>query len=246
MILIDHSYPLTSLRMAAATNGGYASQPPAGGPPPSYDYSWLSANRLARFQGICQQYEISDYFASRLRSLERFDIVLLCDDSGSMRTPVSVPSAFAPAVTRWDELKYSVTVLSSIATCMDDDGIDIHFLNRAPMYGVRDPSTIGPAFEAPPAGFTPIASALSQILQRRAGLNPQGDNKQLLIVIFTDGEPTDDRGAVNIAQLEQVLNTRQSHVFTTFVACTDDDVTNTRRTHMHATENRVDATERLN
>ena len=207
-------------------NGNYASPAPSA-PPPAYDYSWLSATRLTRFQAICSQYEISDYFASRLRSLERFDVVLLCDDSGSMRTPVAAPSAFAPSVTRWDELKQSVTILASIAACMDDDGIDVHFLNRQPMLAVRDATVIGPAFEPPPSGFTPIAAALQRILQQRAVSAPTGDCKQLLVVIFTDGEPTDDHGNVNLAQLQNVLNARQTHVYTTFVACTDEDVIHT-------------------
>lgn len=188
--------------------------------PPAYtDYSWVAAHRLERFKQICQEHEIGDLFASRLRSLENFDIVLVCDDSGSMRTPVSVPGAFAPAITRWDELKSSVVIVSNIAACLDDDGIDIHFLNRPSLYGVKDTSTIMTAFEPLPSGFTPITSTVTRILQER-----QQGEKRLLLVIFTDGEPTDVKGTVDIAGLEHLLNRRPTDVFTTLVACTNDDV----------------------
>ena len=201
-------------------------------PPPSYDAAaagaadyakWVPANRLQRFQQLCSDHEISNLFASRLRVLERFDIVLVCDDSGSMRAPVEVPSAqqaFAPTVSRWDELKRSVSTVASIAACLDDDGIDIHFLNRASLRAVRDTGAIEAAFAPPPSGFTPIAATLQRILAQRGP-----NEKQLLLVVFTDGEPTDMNGQVDIAGLERLLRQRPPNVFTTLVACTSDEVT---------------------
>ena len=201
-------------------------------PPPSYaaaaapDYAqWVPPNRLQRFQQLCADHEISNMFASRLRALERFDIVLVCDDSGSMRAPVEAPSAqqaFAATVTRWDELKRSVATVASIAACLDDDGIDIHFLNRPGLSSVRDTSVIDAAFAPPPSGFTPIAATLQHILQQRQARRSE---KQLLLVVFTDGEPTDANGAVDVAGLEWLLRSRPADVYTTLVACTSDEVT---------------------
>ena len=211
-------------------------------PPPTYtdaaappDYSrWVPANRLQRFQQLCSDHEISNMFASRLRVLEGFDIVLVCDDSGSMRAPVELPSAqaaFAPTVTRWDELKRSVATVASIAACLDDDGIDIHFLNRPSLYAVRETSAIDAAFAPPPSGFTPISATLQRIMAERGS---KGSEKQLLLVVFTDGEPTDTNGAVDIAGLEWLLRQRPNNVYTSLVACTSDDVTHTHtQTHTH-------------
>ena len=53
-----------------------------------------------------------------------WEIVLICDDSGSMNTPLnnSNGSAFAKSVSRWDELKQTVSIIVDIAAVMDKDG----------------------------------------------------------------------------------------------------------------------------
>lgn len=50
--------------------------------------------------------------------------MLICDDSGSMNTPLSNSngSAFAKSVSRWDELKQTVGIIVDIAAVMDKDG----------------------------------------------------------------------------------------------------------------------------
>jgi hypothetical protein len=49
--------------------------------------------------------------------------------------------------------------------------------------------------------------------------------KKLLIIIVTDGEPTDNRGTVSINSFKQCLMSRSpiDRIFVTIVACTDDD-----------------------
>ena len=51
------------------------------------------------------------------------------------------------------------------------------------------------------------------------------DNLQgRIIIIATDGEPTDENNAVNINQLKNVLDKdRSPSDYVTFLACTDDD-----------------------
>ncbi|CAF1494484.1 unnamed protein product, partial [Rotaria sp. Silwood1] len=44
--------------------------------------------RMQKFAEIAARYEISLQFATRLRQLEGYEIVFLCDDSGSMGTVV--------------------------------------------------------------------------------------------------------------------------------------------------------------
>lgn len=99
--------------------------------PPSYR---SEQHLLDEFKSIAARYEISDYFALKLRQLEGFEIVLICDDSGSMSTPVrpgmsdkATPeairaAAFQPASTRWQELKQSVGIIVDLAAVMDKDG----------------------------------------------------------------------------------------------------------------------------
>jgi len=44
--------------------------------------------RMQKFAEIAGRHEINHQFASRLRQLEGYEIVFLCDDSGSMATAV--------------------------------------------------------------------------------------------------------------------------------------------------------------
>lgn len=46
--------------------------------------------RMQKFADIAARYEISHEFASRLRQLEGYEIVFICDDSGSMDTVVGM------------------------------------------------------------------------------------------------------------------------------------------------------------
>jgi hypothetical protein len=79
----------------------------AGYPPPqNVGYGPTSGNfmpndqRSQRLNQVIQQYEINQQFAARLHVLGNCEIVLLCDDSGSMNTPLQGTNQ-----TRWDELK---------------------------------------------------------------------------------------------------------------------------------------------
>ena len=59
-----------------------------------------------RLNQVVQQYEINPQFAARLQALAAFEIVILCDDSGSMNTPLQGSNQ-----TRWEELKSVRTTL---------------------------------------------------------------------------------------------------------------------------------------
>jgi hypothetical protein len=50
--------------------------------------------RMQKFAQIAGRHEISHDFASRLRQLEGYEIVFICDDSGSMATAVGELNSF--------------------------------------------------------------------------------------------------------------------------------------------------------
>ena len=81
---------------------------------------------MEQFRALAQRYEISDFFATKLKQLEGWEIVLILDDSGSMNTPLKQANAgaspFAKSITRWDELKSSVGIIVDIGAVMDKDG----------------------------------------------------------------------------------------------------------------------------
>jgi hypothetical protein len=171
-----------------------------------------------RLLAVAARYEISNALTQRLRMLEQFEIVVLCDDSGSMNTPVEGTSG-----TRWDELRAIVQIVIEIGVLLDSNGVDVHFLNRAPMLNVTDPRRVEQAFAQRPSGMTPLVPALRRIFQSAA--SKPGSDKQLLVFVATDGAPTDNSGNVDIASLENLMR-RERQANTThvaFLACTDDD-----------------------
>lgn len=150
--------------------------------------------------------------------LQQFEIVVLCDDSGSMNTPVDGTNG-----TRWDELRSIVQIVIEIGAVFDSNGVDVHFLNRAPMLNVTDGRQVVESFSQRPGGLTPLTAALRRIFQSAA--SKPGSDKRLLVFVAMDGAPTDPSGNVDIHGLENLMrNERQANTtYVTFLACTDDD-----------------------
>ncbi|KAJ3031383.1 UNVERIFIED_CONTAM: hypothetical protein HDU68_004462 [Siphonaria sp. JEL0065] len=213
--------------------GNYAEPPFA--PPPAETPPVVSNQeaRLQAFKGIVGRHEISNFMAVKMRRLEAYDLVIIADDSGSMQSRstlgLNANDPYARTMTRWDELKETVSIVSEIGAVLDEDGVDIYFLNRPPLRNIKGPSAeMNAAFANPPQGYTPIARVLRQVL-REKGLG-QGDNsKKLLILVATDGQPTTDQGQLDKVGLQQVLmyergvNPRDGNVIVVFLACTDDE-----------------------
>jgi hypothetical protein len=83
-------------------------------------------------EDLIARFEIHNYKAQELWQLSNFELVFLLDDSGSMRCPVQ------GGRTRWDELRETVSLVVDIGQCFSEGGIDVFFLNRAPVLGVRN------------------------------------------------------------------------------------------------------------
>jgi hypothetical protein len=194
--------------------------------PPGTQYAVdPSTDRLARLKQICGLFEIRPDFAAKLRQLESFEIVVLIDDSGSMGTVVEAPEGahsdpFGQRATRWTEVQRYCNTVVDIAACLDPDGIDVRFLNRPGFSHITSMAQVAGAFAPPPAGFTPLAAAVTSILREKAAAIAE---KKLLIVIATDGEPTDAKGSVDIPSFVSTLRGRPANVYVSIVACTDDE-----------------------
>ncbi|KAI8607419.1 hypothetical protein BC830DRAFT_1175340 [Chytriomyces sp. MP71] len=202
--------------------------------PPSYasvDHS-DAMDQLEAFKVLVAKHEISNLFALKLRKLETYNIVIIADDSGSMNVRstngLSVTNPFAVTSSRWDELKSTVQMVTEIASTLDQDGIDVYFLNRAPIRNIVGPSiALDKAFERPPEGYTPIKRVLKQVLNEKWRGVQAEDRKKLLVLIATDGEPTTDTGQDDKQGLRDVLmrerGERGGEVAVSFLVCTDDD-----------------------
>lgn len=116
-------------------------------PPPQQSFA------VDRFRAFFDKYRISPYYHNDLKTLERFDIVIVADDSGSMSTQVDNRGK-----TRWDELKEVLSVVIELGVLLDEDGIDIMFLNRGSRRKVKSPQEIWDLLRQPPQYRTPLSS----------------------------------------------------------------------------------------
>lgn len=173
----------------------------------------------AALQVIAREYEIRPDMLDRLRVLRDFEIVIVCDDSGSMKTTVDGTQR-----TRWDELCHIVKIILKIAVIFDTNGVDIYFLNEERSFNVKNPAEVEHLFSKRPGGFTPLVSVLSRIFQLPPSL--RGHDKKLLVFVATDGMPTDDKGNENIPELDNLMRqTRRAETtFVSFLICTDDPI----------------------
>ena len=184
--------------------------------------------RLDKFKDIIVRHQINYDFALRLRALEGFQIVMILDDSTSMCSPIidgfqDEISPFGRLPTRWDELKHIVSIVIDLGSTLDHDGIDVHFLNREPLLHVHDSSQLNETFSMAPNGPTPLTRVLSEILESKRA---QVHDRKLLILIATDGVPTNESGLNDLQNLANVLmNDRfpvHDRIYVTFIACTND------------------------
>mmetsp|Transcript_124828 Transcript_124828/g.361093 ORF Transcript_124828/g.361093 Transcript_124828/m.361093 type:complete len:290 (+) Transcript_124828:48-917(+) len=137
---------------------------------------------------VLKRFEISIVDANDLAILQDYQIVIIADDSGSMDNP-SVPPEMrrldVVAPTRWEELQNTVANIVDIASCFDDNGIDVHFLNRSAVMGVKgttDPRFVK-AFEEPPEGTTPLTETIERVAEVSLS------ERNVLLFVLTDGEP---------------------------------------------------------
>lgn len=199
--------------------GGY------GGPPPQQNLATMNQEQKHQaLQNIIAQHEITNFHAQELWALQNFDIVFLCDDSGSMRAKIQTGNQYGRPKSRWDELREIVTMVVEVAHVFDADGLDVYFLNRPPLRNIFAAQAIQPAFAAPPEGFTPLRDALQQLLTEHV---VRGKTKPLLIMIATDGQPTDRNGNGDLqgfrAEVQRAVRITSREVRFQFLACSDNE-----------------------
>jgi hypothetical protein len=90
------------------------------------------------------------------------------------------------------------------------------------MTGITHSDQVQPLFQNPPGGYTPIPRVLNQIMQDKAAIIRE---KKMLVLIATDGQPTNDVGDDATKEFFRCLKTRPANVHVSIIACTDDDST---------------------
>ncbi|CAF4478819.1 unnamed protein product, partial [Rotaria magnacalcarata] len=79
--MYPQQYPQTSQAPPPYQNNMHCNEPSVG-------YFRPAEERMEDFQQLVARYEINHTFATKLRVLEGYEIVFICDDSGSMNTPL--------------------------------------------------------------------------------------------------------------------------------------------------------------
>lgn len=163
---------------------------------------------MANTSALGMKYDISDEYVNKMWGLNEKHIVFICDDSGSMNT-------IENGVSRWDELKKTVNMVCDIASAFDPVGMDVHFLNRPTYFGIKDNSILSKCFMQHPSGCTPLITKLREVKD-----NYMNTNRDILLVIATDGCPSDGSNEQLISVLDQMVKMRFN---ITFLACTNDN-----------------------
>lgn len=191
-------------------------------PTPTPTDTKVDTNILSKFDDLVKRHELKEPVVSQLKNvLSICKIVLLCDDSSSMGNTIAEEGTdpFAPKKsTRWLELKKLAAVIIEYVTATNPDGLDIHFFNRDSKLNVTDMSGLQSVFLNPPSGSTPL---IARIKNLHASYKTNLNGKQMLLVVITDGEPSDGSHDDLFYAIKSVTNDGNVHV--SFAECTDQE-----------------------
>lgn len=196
--------------MQAKSNLAFApSAPPLAGRTPM----------LAKLEAVLTRFEITIADANELVVLQDYEIVIIADDSGSMSRSAQPPhqrQLGKPVKSRWDELCETISEIVGIATCFDESGVDVYFLNRQPLLGVKSATDVSfrRAFQTPPRGNTPLTETLQRVAQKC------GDEQQTLLFIMTDGEPNGGKDSF-IRMVRDTVSRQRLRI--QIMACTSEE-----------------------
>ncbi|KAI9064812.1 hypothetical protein FKP32DRAFT_1568950 [Trametes sanguinea] len=143
-------------------------------------------------------------FEDALSTLQKYNTVIIVDDSGSMRGAL------------WEEARDALATLADVAAKYDSDGIDLVFLNSTKRgLNLKDSAQVQRIFNSvDPRGATPIGEKLEELLlfymksldaaNESGGLTAVKKIKPVNYIVITDGAPTDDPASVIAAAAKRL------------------------------------------
>lgn len=179
-----------------------------------YPINTLNEEKELKILFTMSKYKIMETMKDKIKLLENIDIAIIADDSTSMETKTEYG-------TRWKELNTFINICVDVVSCVNNNGVDIYFLNKnEPIRNVTDITQIAHLQNMRPYGCTPLAQTLQKILIEKSMSN------KLLVLIITDGEPTDTLGSggkKEINNFKNILKHKNKNVFVNILACTTND-----------------------
>jgi len=179
-----------------------------------------------KFQNFIKLYELQPIIANKLfEILSTCEITIICDDSGSMKRTVveyGKTNDNNKLITRWSKLKRLVAELLRITTTVQN-GVDVYFLNEGIVNGVTDSNQLKLIFAKTPDGIKPLITSINNVIGDKKGSQK---GKKLLVVIISDGEPSDNKYGEEINQhfFDTLVSvTNSGDVYISVAECTDDE-----------------------
>eukprot|EP00919_Chromeraceae_sp_WS-2016_P017677 GHVR01042053.1.p1 GENE.GHVR01042053.1~~GHVR01042053.1.p1 ORF type:complete len:269 (+),score=76.13 GHVR01042053.1:20-826(+) len=159
--------------------------------------------------------DINDEMLEDLISCGGTDIVVIADDSGSMNSRV------CPGMTRWDELKDTLSLLLDILLAVDHiNGFHLYFLNNRKFSNITDKIQYENIFKnKSPNGGTPLKESLVKTFSGEWDAGEAAPTQDVIVLVMTDGCPTD----CSFTDLSRLLLERPRNYYMSFLMCTEED-----------------------
>ncbi|WVQ93606.1 hypothetical protein IAU59_000681 [Kwoniella sp. CBS 9459] len=190
---VNHQQILTLLQQCVQDQNLQAFYPPGSLEP--------IAQRVAQsgvLAKVAQEWRMPLELASDLVKLALFDVILYCDDSGSM--------AFEQGGERIDDLKLIISRVAYATSLFDHDGIQVRFMNsRVEGNGITsEAQALQLVNQVKFSGLTPLGTSMWQKILQPLVLAPAAQNrlqKPVVVIAITDGTPAGE----NRNEIEKVI-----------------------------------------
>lgn len=175
----------------------------------------IKGNKLT---SMCQKYNICEQFANRLKYLEGFETIIVCDDLDSMVVKSKNNySSSARIISRQKELKMIVYTIVDVVNTINKNQTSIYFVNRSPLKNVIHQSQLDNAFTKKPSDNIGINTLLKSILSIRQ------DTPRLFVLVLSHTASTNSK--LNIPEFKNILeNEMCPNDYIVILTCIDDTV----------------------
>lgn len=164
-----------------------------------------------KVEQLTKQMDLTKKMAQDLLGWYGTEIVVIADDSGSMRAVADRENC----TTRWNELQARLRELLHIALFVDDEGgYELRYLNYGQSFSIHNSAALEASWPPEIKYKTPMLKTLRPYLNYS-----DREEHDRLIIVITDGEPSDG----TFAELKSLIEAKGSRVFVSFLMCTDED-----------------------
>ena len=192
-------------------------------------YQWTNNRTGLKYIGRHEGSPNDGYIGSGTKFIEEYNRQSLPKEYYDHRFQTNIPYVNTSS-TRFNELKMMVKCIVEASSILSNDPVSLYFMNR--FNGIpctlNQPNIneiVDSAFRELPAGGTPTLKTLHRIIVNEKTTLSE---KNLLIFIATDGQPTDESGNPKIAvknlekYISQIMD-KYPRLYITFMACVSDE-----------------------